>query len=90
MANVKLSDLTKEIGQRTGEMLKDTENIKKSIDVLLSKLRKQETQFKHAEEEENQRKQEEEKKALLKQQTKAWTMPDDEEKPANEKGAAAE
>ncbi len=90
MANVKLSDLTKEIGQRTGEMLKDTENIKKSVDVLLSKLRKQETQFKHAEEEENQRKQEEEKKALLKQQTKAWTMPDDEEKPANEKVAAAE
>ena len=86
----KLSDVTKEITQQAGGMLEETGRIRRNIDSLLQQLKKQESQLARAEEEAERRRKEEENQNLISQHTKAWTMPDDEDKPvekASEKSA---
>ncbi|MBR3106202.1 MAG: translation initiation factor IF-2 [Clostridia bacterium] len=84
MTKVKLAEATKEINQQAGVILEDATRIRRSLDTVLSALRKQEQKFQREEEEEKARKRQEEQAELAKQHAKAWTMPDEDEAAAPE------
>jgi translation initiation factor IF-2 len=78
MSKVRLKDVTKELNQKAGIILAETERLKRNADILAQMLRQQESQFLRQEEEERQRLRFEQHQQMMQQQTKAWTMPDDE------------
>jgi len=77
MAKVRLKEVSKELNQKTGVILNETERVKRNADVIMQMLRQQENHFLRVEEEERQRIRYEKQQEIMKQQTKAWTMPDD-------------
>ncbi|MDD4080245.1 MAG: translation initiation factor IF-2 [Eubacteriales bacterium] len=77
MAKAGLKESIKELNQKAGVILTETERVKRNADIMLQMLRQQEAQFLRQEEEEKQRLRHEQQQEMLKQQTKAWTMPDD-------------
>ena len=79
MTKVKLAEATKEINQQAATMLEEASRIRRSLESVLSALRRQESDFQRREEEERERKRREEQQLLAQQHTKAWTMPDEEE-----------
>ncbi|MBO4924972.1 MAG: translation initiation factor IF-2 [Clostridia bacterium] len=92
MTKVKLAEATKEINQQAATMLEEASRIRRSLESVLSALRRQESDFQRREEEERERKRREEQQLLAQQHTKAWTMPDEEEPeaaPASEAPAPA-
>ncbi len=78
MSKVRLKDVTKELNQKAGVILAETERLKRNADIIAQMLRQQENQFLRQEEEERQRLRFEQHQQMMQQQTKAWTMPDDE------------
>ncbi len=91
MTKVKLAEATKEINQQAATMLEEASRIRRSLESVLSALRRQESDFQRREAEEQERKHREEQQMLAQQHTKAWTMPDEEaeEAPAPEAPAPA-
>ncbi len=88
MAKVGLKDTIKELNQKAGVILTETERVKRNAEIMLQMLKQQEAQFLRQEEEEQQRIRHEQQQEMLRQQTKAWTMPDDDEEiPAVEEAA---
>ena len=81
MAKVGLKETIKELNQKAGVILTETERVKRNADIMLQMLRQQEAQFLRQEEEEKQRLRHEQQQEMLRQQTKAWTMPDDDAQP---------
>ncbi|MGI6696858.1 MAG: translation initiation factor IF-2 [Christensenellales bacterium] len=77
MAKVGLKETIKELNQKAGVVLAETERVKRNADIMMEMLKQQQTQFLRQEEEERQRLRYEQQQELLRQQTKAWTMPDD-------------
>ncbi len=89
MAKIKMRDVAAELNQRADVILTETERIKRNADAVLQMLKQQEILFARQEEEERARQKNLQQQEMLRQQTKAWTMPDDDAKPA-EKAAASE
>ena len=79
MAKVGLKDTIKDLNQKAGVILSETERIKRNADIMLQMLRQQESQFLRQEDEERLRARHEVQQQMLQQQTKAWTMLDEEE-----------
>ena len=77
MTKVRLKDTIKELTQKAGVVLTETERVKRNADIMLQMLKQQEAQFLRQEEEEKLRLRHEQHQEMLRQQTKAWTMPDD-------------
>jgi translation initiation factor IF-2 len=77
MAKVGLKETIKELNQKAGVVLAETERVKRNADIMMEMLKQQQTQFLRQEEEERQRLRYEQQQELLRQQTKAWTMLDD-------------
>ena len=88
MTKVRLKEVTKELNQKAGVIMAETERLKRNADILMQMLRQQENQFLRQEEEERLRLKYEQQQEMLQQQTKAWTMPDDD--PAEEAVAPQE
>jgi|GEM_PF-4403978 len=88
MAKVGLKETIKELNQKAGVVLTETERVKRNADIMLQMLKQQEVQFLRQEEEEKQRLRHEQQQEMLRQQTKAWTMPDDDEEVAVSQTAA--
>ena len=88
MAKVGLKETIKELNQKAGVVLTETERVKRNADIMLQMLKQQEVQFLRQEEEEKQRLRHEQQQEMLRQQTKAWTMPDDDEEVAVSETAA--
>ena len=82
MTKPNLAEATKQINLKSTEILEDAGRVRKGLDALLSRLREKESVFKRQKEEEKNQKRLEEQKILASQQTKAWTMPDEDEAPA--------
>ncbi len=80
MSKVGLKDTIKELNQKTGVILSETERVKRNADIMLQMLKQQESVFVRQEEEERQRIKHEQQQQMLQSQTKAWTMPDEDEK----------
>lgn len=78
MTKVSLKEVSKELNQKAGVILAETERLKRNTDILLQMLKQQESQFLRQEEEERQRQRQEQHQLMMQQQTKAWTMPDEE------------
>ena len=55
MAKVRLKEVSKELNQKTGVILNETERVKRNADVIMQMLRQQENHFLRVEEEERQR-----------------------------------
>ena len=92
MTKVRLKEVSKELNQKAGIILAETERLKRNADIMLQMLRQQESQLLRQEEEERQRIRYAQQQELMQQQVKAWTMPDDdvhEETPAVEEPVAA-
>ena len=79
MTKVRLKEVSKELNQKAGVILAETERLKRNTDILLQQLRQQEMQFARQEEEERQRQRQEQHQQMMQQQAKAWTMPDEDE-----------
>ncbi len=77
MAKVRLKEVNKELNQKTGVLLTESERVRRNVEIILQMLRQQESQFLRQEEEERQRQRYEQQQRILEQQAKAWTMPDD-------------
>ncbi len=88
MAKVGLKETIKELTQKAGVVLTETERVKRNADIMLQMLKQQESQFLRQEEEEKQRLRHEQQQEMLRQQTKAWTMPDDDVEVLTEAEAA--
>ncbi|MDI9520309.1 MAG: translation initiation factor IF-2 [Bacillota bacterium] len=80
MAKVGLKDTIKELNKRTGAVLSEAERVKRNADIMLQMLRQQESVFLRQEEEERQRIRHEQQQQIMQSQTKAWTMPDEDER----------
>jgi len=78
MTKVSLKEVSKELNQKAGVILAETERLKRNTDILLQMLKQQESQFLRQEDEERQRQRQEQHQLMMQQQTKAWTMPDEE------------
>jgi translation initiation factor IF-2 len=91
MSKVGLKETIKDLNQKAGVILSETERLRRNADIMLQMLRQQEIQFLRQEDEERLRTRHEAQQQMLQQQTKAWTMPDEEEQAvldaANEKAA---
>ncbi|MBR6705962.1 MAG: translation initiation factor IF-2 [Clostridia bacterium] len=87
MTKPNLAEATKQINLKSTEILEDAGRVRKGLDALLSRLKEKETVFKRQKEEEKNQKRLEEQKILASQQTKAWTMPDEDEAPAEHESA---
>ena len=83
-------EASKQINQQSSAILDDAQKIRRSLESMLQMLRKKEAQFKREEEEERNRKRMEEQQILARQQTKAWTMPDEDEAAQAQAEAPAE
>ena len=79
MSKVGLKDTIKDLNQKAGVILSETERVKRNADIMLQMLRQQETVFLRQEEEERLRIKHEQHQQMLQAQTKAWTMPDEDE-----------
>ncbi|NLX82440.1 MAG: translation initiation factor IF-2 [Clostridiales bacterium] len=79
MSKVGLKDTIKDLNQKAGVILSETERVKRNADIILQMLRTQESVFLRQEEEERLRLKHEQHQQMLQSQTKAWTMPDDDE-----------
>lgn len=79
MAKMNMNEATKELNQRSGVVLAETERIKRNASILLQALKQQESMFIRKEEEERARIKNLEHQELIRNQTKAWTMLDEEE-----------
>ncbi len=79
MSKVGLKDTIKDLNQKAGVILSETERVKRNADIMLQMLRQQESVFLRQEEEERQRQRHEQQQQLMQAQTKAWTMPDEDE-----------
>ncbi len=77
MTKVRLKEVNKELNQKTGVLLAESERVRRNAEIILQMLRQQESQFLRQEEEERQRQRYEQQQRILEQQAKAWTMPDD-------------
>ena len=87
MTKPNLAEATKQINLKSTEILEDAGRVRKGLDALLSRLKEKETVFRRQKEEEKNQKRLEEQKILASQQTKAWTMPDEDEVPAETESA---
>ena len=79
MSKVGLKDTIKDLNQKAGVILSETERVKRNADIILQMLKTQESVFLRQEEEERMRIKHEQHQQMLQSQTKAWTMPDDDE-----------
>ena len=79
MSKVGLKDTIKDLNQKAGVILSETERVKRNADIILQMLKTQESVFLRQEEEERLRIKHEQHQQMLQSQTKAWTMPDDDE-----------
>ena len=79
MAKVGLKETIRDLNQKAGVVLSETERVRRNADIMLQMLRQQETVFLRQEEEERLRQKQEQQQQMLQQQTKAWTMPDEDE-----------
>lgn len=84
MAKIKMKDAATELNQRADVILTETERIKRNADAMLQMLRQQEILFARQEEDEKVRQKSLMQQEVMRQQAKAWTMPDDDVKPAEE------
>ncbi len=84
MTKANLAEATKKINEQGTGILEQAARIRKEIDAVLQSLRKKEAQFRKDEEEARSIKRQQEQQILASQQTKAWTMPDDDQAPARE------
>ena len=55
MTKVRLKEVTKELNQKAGVIMAETERLKRNADILMQMLRQQENQFLRQEEEERLR-----------------------------------
>jgi translation initiation factor IF-2 len=91
MAKMNMNEAARELNQRSGVVLAETERIKRNASMLLQVLKQQESMFIRKEEEERARIKNLEHQELIRNQTKAWTMLDEEEQAlVSEISAAAE
>ncbi len=79
MSKVGLKDTIKDLNQKAGVILSETERVKRNADIMLQMLKQQESVFLRQEEEERLRIKHEQHQQMLQAQTKAWTMPDEDE-----------
>jgi translation initiation factor IF-2 len=90
MSKVGLRDTIKNLNQKTGVILSETERVKRNADIMLQMLKQQEAVFLRQEEEERQRIKHEQQQQMLQTQTKAWTMPDEDEQAILDAAEAAQ
>jgi translation initiation factor IF-2 len=90
MSKVGLRDTIKNLNQKAGVILSETERVKRNADIMLQMLKQQEAVFLRQEEEERQRIKHEQQQQMLQSQTKAWTMPDEDEQAILDAAAAQE
>ncbi|NLW21464.1 MAG: translation initiation factor IF-2 [Clostridiales bacterium] len=88
MAKVGLKDTIKDLNQKAGVILSETERVLRNADITLQMLRQQESVFLRQEDEERQRQRQEQQQQMLQTQTKAWTMPDEDEQAILDAAAA--
>ncbi len=79
MAKVGLKETIRDLNQKAGVILSETERVRRNADIMLQMLRQQESVFLRQEEEERLRQKQEQQQQMFQQQTKAWTMPDEDE-----------
>jgi len=90
MSKVGLRDTIKNLNQKAGVILSETERVKRNADIMLQMLKQQEAVFLRQEEEERQRIKHEQQQQMLQTQTKAWTMPDEDEQAILDAAEAAQ
>ncbi len=88
MAKVGLKDTIKDLNQKAGVILSETERVLRNADIMLQMLKQQESVFLRQEDEERQRQKHEQQQQMLQAQTKAWTMPDEDEQAILDAAAA--
>ena len=79
MAKVGLKDTIKNLNQKAGVILSETERVKRNAEIMLQMLKQQEAMYLRQEEDERQKQKHLHQQQMFEQQTKAWTMPDEEE-----------
>ena len=82
MTKVRLKDATNELVNNAGAAWEKANKAKRSAEALLQALKKIDNQFAEEEKKRRAAEKELEQKKLLQQQTKAYTMPDEDEVPA--------
>ncbi len=79
MTQVKKANISKQLNKRADELAQETQRLRRQADELMRMLKRDEARFTREAEEARRLQKAEEKQELLRNQTKAWTMPDDEE-----------